>query len=83
MKEIKIYGTRCSACEKLFGLAQQAVQELGYDISVKKIEDLNAMLMAGVMRTPGLAFDGKLILQGKIPTYSTLKHWIQKEHNGQ
>ena len=81
MKKIQVYGTGCPSCQKLFDLAQQAVRELGYDISVEKIEDLNAMLMAGVMRTPGLAFDGKLILQGKIPLYATLKSWIQKEHD--
>ena len=79
MKKIQIYGTGCPSCEKLFTIAQQAVKELGYDITVEKVEDLNALLMAGVMRTPGLAFDGKLILQGKIPTLSTLKSWIQKE----
>ncbi|MHB2148744.1 MTH895/ArsE family thioredoxin-like protein [Calditrichota bacterium LG25] len=80
MEKIQVYGTGCASCEKLFNLARQAVQELGVDIEVEKIEDLNAMALAGVMRTPGLAFDGRVVLQGKLPTLSTLKNWIQQEH---
>ncbi len=79
MKKIQVYGTGCPNCQKLYDMAKQAVEELGLNIEIEKIEDLNAMLAAGVMRTPGLAFDGRLILQGKIPNLPTLKSWIQKE----
>jgi len=79
MKTIKVYGPGCVNCEKLYQLAKQAVEELNLNVKIEKITDLNEMLSAGVMRTPGLAFDSKLILQGKIPTYSTLKNWIEKE----
>ena len=80
MKIIQIYGPGCKNCEKLFKLAKTAVEELGYDFKIEKINELNAMVSAGIMRTPGLAFDRKIILQGKLPTLYTLKNWISKEH---
>ena len=82
MKKIQVYGTGCPSCEKLFRLARQAVSELGLDIQVEKVEDLNAMISAGILRVPGLAFDGRVVLQGKIPTLPTLKNWIEKKHRG-
>jgi small redox-active disulfide protein 2 len=76
IKSIQVYGPGCTNCQKLYKLATEVVSELGNDISVEKVEDLNDMLAAGVMRTPALAFDGKLVVQGKIPTAVTLKNWI-------
>jgi len=78
LKKIEVYGMGCSSCQKLYELARQAVQELGADIRVEKVEDLQRIMTAGVMRTPGLAFDGILVLQGKIPTLPTLRDWIEK-----
>ncbi|HFE64807.1 redox-active disulfide protein 2 [candidate division KSB1 bacterium 4484_188] len=77
MKIIQVYGTGCASCNKLFELAKQVIQEMGADITVEKVEDLNELLAAGIMRTPGLSFDGKVILQGKMPNHRTLKHWIE------
>ena len=78
METIQVYGMGCSSCQKLYDLACEAVQELGANVRVEKVEDLQALMAAGVMRTPGLAFDGILVLQGKIPTLPTLRDWIEK-----
>ena len=77
MKIIQVYGTGCASCNKLFELAKQVIQEMGADITVEKVEDLNELLAAGIMRTPGLSFDGKVILQGKTPNNRTLRSWIE------
>lgn len=76
MKTIQIYGSGCSGCDVLFRQAVNIVNELDLSITVEKIEDLDTMIAAGVMRTPALSFDGKVILQGKSPTPATLKRWI-------
>jgi len=81
MKKIQVYGTGCKNCQKLYQMVSEAVQELGADIPVEKVEDLNEIVAAGVWRTPALGFDGKVILQGKLPTPATLKNWIQKDMN--
>lgn len=77
IKSIQVYGPGCVNCRKLYAIAEQVVKEIGIDIKIEKVEDLDGMLAAGVFRTPALGFDGKVILQGKIPTPATLKNWIQ------
>jgi small redox-active disulfide protein 2 len=76
IKSIQVYGRGCANCQRLYKLAEEVVSELGSDIQIVKVENLNEMLAAGVMHTPALAFDGKLVMQGKIPTAATLKNWI-------
>ena len=76
VKKIQVYGTGCTSCNNLFEQVKKVVQEMDANIVVEKVEDLNELLAAGIMRTPGLAFDGKVILQGKIPNQRTLKNWI-------
>ncbi len=76
IKSIQVYGPGCANCQKLYKLAAEAVNEIGADIQIEKVEDLNNMMAAGVMRTPGLGFDGKVVLQGKIPTAATIKNRI-------
>ena len=71
--EIKIYGAGCANCQKLYQLAEQAVKELNLDIHVTKVENINDITSAGVLRTPGLGFDDKIIVQGKIPTLVIIK----------
>ncbi|GAB4379343.1 MAG: thioredoxin family protein [Calditrichia bacterium] len=76
IKSIQVYGPGCANCQKLHQIAQEAVKELGLEIPVEKVEDFDAMLQAGIMRTPGLGFDGKVVVQGKIPTPATVRNWI-------
>ncbi|MBN1363460.1 MAG: TM0996/MTH895 family glutaredoxin-like protein [Syntrophaceae bacterium] len=76
INSIQVYGPGCANCQKLYKLAVEAVDEIGADIKIEKVENLNDMMAAGVMRTPGLGFDGRVVLQGKIPNAATLKNWI-------
>lgn len=76
VKTIQIYGPGCVNCQTLYRLATQAVNEVGADVKIEKVEDIDGMLAAGILRTPGLGLDGKVVVQGKIPTLATLKNWI-------
>ena len=76
VKSIQIYGPGCVNCRRLFQVAAAVVDEIGADIKIEKVEDYNAMLAAGILRTPALGLDGKVVLQGKIPTAATLKQWL-------
>ncbi|NIT56662.1 MAG: thioredoxin family protein [Aliifodinibius sp.] len=76
MKSIQVYGPGCANCQKLYNLATEVINELDSNINLEKVEDINDMMAVGVMRTPALGFDGKVVLQGKIPTAATLKNWI-------
>ncbi|MFW6145255.1 MAG: thioredoxin family protein [bacterium] len=78
MLDIKIIGKGCPNCEKLEKLCNEVVKEENLDAKIDKITDINEFASYGVMMTPGLYVNGKLLSQGKIPVKSTLKNWLEK-----
>jgi small redox-active disulfide protein 2 len=64
--KFQIYGSGCSKCESLTANVESAAQALGITYEVEKVTDINAIIDAGVMRTPALAVDGKVIAEGKV-----------------
>lgn len=66
MKLIQILGTGCAKCTKLKENAEKAVEELGVEAMVEKIEDINVITGFGVMMTPALAIDGEVKSVGKL-----------------
>lgn len=74
--KIEILGTGCAKCKKVTDNVKRAVDELGLDIQVEKIEDINRILDYGVMMTPGVVIDGEVKVAGKIPDIKQIKQWI-------
>ncbi len=68
MKKIQILGTGCAKCEKLAENAKQAADALGLEYELEKITDIKQIMSFGVMSTPGLAVDGKVLTAGKLPS---------------
>jgi small redox-active disulfide protein 2 len=68
MQKIQILGTGCAKCHKLAEHAKQAADALGLEYEMEKITDLNQIMSFGVMTTPGLAVDGKVLSVGKLPS---------------
>lgn len=66
MKLVQVLGPGCAKCMKLMENAEQAVQELGIEASVEKIDDINVITGFGVMVTPALAIDGEVKSVGKV-----------------
>ncbi|HDR47076.1 MAG TPA: thioredoxin family protein [Geoalkalibacter subterraneus] len=66
MKKVQILGTGCAKCNKLADNAKAAAQSLGQEIEVEKVSDLNEITRFGVLSTPGLVIDGKVVSQGKL-----------------
>ena len=64
--KFQIYGSGCNKCESLTANAESAAQALGITYEIEKVTDMNAIIDAGVMRTPALAVDGKVIVEGKV-----------------
>lgn len=73
---IKVLGPGCYNCQKLEELVKNALAETGVDALVQKVTTINEIASNGIMRTPGLIINEKIMSQGKIPTLETLKHWI-------
>ena len=75
--KIQILGTGCPKRNQLYQNAQQAVKESGVEATVEKLTDLNDIMAFGVMVTPTLVIDGKVITSGKVPSAEDIKQMIQ------
>ncbi len=71
--DIKILGTGCAKCKTLEKTTREAVAELNLNATVEKIEDIQKIMEYGIMSTPGLVIDGKVIFSGKAPKINELK----------
>jgi small redox-active disulfide protein 2 len=79
MMLIKVLGPGCPNCVRLENLCKEVVEELGLEARVEKITDMNEYGKYGVMLTPGLVVNGKVLLQGKLPAKATLTNWLKNE----
>lgn len=71
--EIKVLGTGCAKCKSLEKYTIQAVEELGINATVTKVEDIVEIMQFGVMTTPALVKDGVVIVKGKVPNVAEIK----------
>ncbi|MCX7828767.1 MAG: thioredoxin family protein [Thermanaerothrix sp.] len=76
--EIQILGTGCPKCKKLHEMAEKAAAELGLDCEIRKVSDINEIMDFGVMSTPALAVDRKVLIAGQLPTYERVKELLSK-----
>ncbi len=70
--KVRIYGPGCMKCDTLFKLVTKAAGQSGLTCDIEKVTDLGEIIAAGVITTPGLEIDGKIILQGKVPPMDQL-----------
>ena len=71
--KLTIYGSGCAKCRQLTSNAEAAAQALGKSYEVEKVTDTNAIIDAGVMRTPALAIDGDIVIEGKVSNPDEIK----------
>ncbi len=71
--EIKVLGTGCARCRSLEQSTRIAVEELGMDATIEKIEDIEKIMVYGIMQTPGLVINGKVVLTGQVPKTEDIK----------
>lgn len=71
--KLKIYGSGCAKCQQLTKNAEAAATQLGLDYELEKVTDMNAIIDAGIMRTPALMVDDEIVVEGKVPDSDELK----------
>ncbi len=76
--EIKVLGTGCPKCKALEKAANDAVAQSGADATVSKVEDIMEIMQFGVMTTPALVVDGKIVVKGRVPAVDEIKSFITK-----
>jgi len=75
--KIQILGSGCPKCKGLFENVKKAVKETGADCQIEKIEDIDAIIEAGVMLTPALLIDGNIKSSGKLLSVEEIKSLIK------
>lgn len=78
MIEVRVLGTGCARCIELEKLCLKVASENNINAEIQKITDIKEIMSYGIMQTPGLVINGKVKLTGKIPTSTTLLHWLQE-----
>ncbi|MEG0024495.1 MAG: thioredoxin family protein [Akkermansia sp.] len=79
MNTIKIYGPGCVKCTTFAELTKQAMRELQLEIPLEKVTDAMQFAVAGVLLTPALSVNGKILISGKVPTKEEIKNLLLKE----
>ena len=70
---IKVLGPGCNNCKTLERLTREAVDALGLDATIEKVEDYPTIVGYGVMSTPALVIDEELVLSGRVPRAAEVK----------
>ena len=76
MLNIKVLGSGCTNCINLEKLCREVVTENSIEAEIEKVTDYKDIMSYGILSTPGLVLNGKVIHSGKLPTKSTLTHWL-------
>ena len=76
MKIIKVLGTGCANCTSTFNLIEEAAKEKGVEIELEKVEDIAIVMSYGVMSTPGVVIDDKVVHAGGVPDRKTVLSWL-------
>jgi small redox-active disulfide protein 2 len=75
--KIEILGTGCPKCKATERVVRKVVEELGNDVEVVKIEDLQEIVNRGVMMTPAVIVDGEIKIVGHIPSVDEIKKLLK------
>ncbi len=78
MKKIEVLGPGCANCVRLEKNAREAVTMAGVEAEVVKITDYKAIAAYGILSTPGLVIDGKVVSYGRVPNAGDIAMWLSE-----
>ncbi len=67
MQKIEVLGPGCTRCRETYRVVRHVVEQAGVQVEVVKDESIERMMALGLLSTPGIAIDGKVVLSGRIP----------------
>lgn len=75
---IKVIGSGCDKCDQLYENTKSALDELGLNADIERVEDLIEMVKLGVMSSPSLMVDGKLVISGRVVSKEKIVELLSK-----
>lgn len=78
MLEVKVLGTGCAKCKSTVALIEDVASTKGVTLSLEKVEDIQAIVGYGVMSTPAVVIDGKVIHAGGVPSRDKVEQWLSQ-----
>lgn len=81
MMKIKVLGHGCANCKRVEQIARREVEKLGLTAEFEKVTDYGEIMAYGVMSSPGLVIDEKVVAYGRIPTNQEVTDWLIAAQN--
>ncbi len=76
MKNIKVLGTGCANCKTTLKLIEETAKAKSVEVQLEKVEDIAGIMSYGVMSTPGVVIDGKVVHAGGVPDRKKVEGWL-------
>ncbi len=74
--DIKVLGTGCANCKNTIALIDEVAKAKGVAVKLEKVEELRAIMGYGVMSTPGVVINGKVVHAGGVPSRDKIETWL-------
>jgi len=76
VKVIEVLGPGCNNCNRVEAAAREAVAMTGVEAEIRHVTDYAEIASRGVMNTPGLVIDGRVVSTGRVPSASDIAAWL-------
>jgi len=76
MKQVKVLGSGCANCRTTAALIEDVAKAKGVGIELQKVEEMREIASFGVMKTPGVVIDGKVVHAGGVPSRDKIEQWF-------
>jgi small redox-active disulfide protein 2 len=74
--DIKVLGSGCANCKNTVALIEQAAKDKGVTLTLSKVEEMRDIMAYGVMSTPAVVIDGKVVHAGGVPNRAKVDQWL-------
>ena len=74
--DVKVLGPGCMKCKKLYEQVDKAIQQLGVNAALAKVEKIDEIMRYGVLSTPALVINGEVKVAGRLPADAELTKWL-------
>lgn len=76
--DIKVLGTGCAKCKSTVALIEDVAKAAGVAVSLEKVEEIQDIMGYGVMSTPGVVINGKVVHAGGVPSRDKIEQWFSE-----